>query len=168
MNCDRQKLKQELTVDEGSRRLPYRDTVGKWTIGIGRNLSDVGLSAEERVSIGAPIGVAGPALVAWLGSHPLTDPQIDLLLEHDLDRTIAALERACPWVAQLDEPRSRALCNMAFNLGIGGLLMFHRFLAAMQAHDWAVAAVEAMNSTWATQVGARAQRIARALVLGEL
>ena len=45
MNRDR--LRAQLVLHEGSRLKPYRDTVGKLTIGIGRNLDDVGLSEDE-------------------------------------------------------------------------------------------------------------------------
>ena len=40
-------LVQQLTRDEGIRNKPYVDTVGKVTIGVGRNLSDVGLYPDE-------------------------------------------------------------------------------------------------------------------------
>ena len=40
-------LIKELTRDEGMRLMPYRDTVGKLTIGVGRNLDDVGISLDE-------------------------------------------------------------------------------------------------------------------------
>ncbi len=39
--------KAQLKVDEGSRSKPYRDTVGKLTVGVGRNLDDVGLRDTE-------------------------------------------------------------------------------------------------------------------------
>ena len=41
----------ELIADEGLRLKPYTDTVGKITIGIGRNLTDVGISKEEAYAL---------------------------------------------------------------------------------------------------------------------
>ena len=32
---------------EGCSLVPYRDTLGNWTVGYGRNLTDKGLSREE-------------------------------------------------------------------------------------------------------------------------
>jgi lysozyme len=49
---------------------------------------------------------------------------------------------------------------MAFNLGLGRLRKFRKCLAALEAGDYDEAAAEALNSAWAAQVGARAQRIA--------
>lgn len=40
-------LLSELSRDEGRRLKPYLDTVGKTTIGVGRNLTDVGISEDE-------------------------------------------------------------------------------------------------------------------------
>ena len=42
-----QDLIEDLKRDEGFRSHPYRDTVGKLTIGYGRNLDDVGISERE-------------------------------------------------------------------------------------------------------------------------
>jgi len=51
-------------------------------------------------------------------------------------------------------------------LGIGGLLGFHKMLGACEKGDWATAALEALNSEWARQVGPRAYRISRQLEEG--
>lgn len=49
MNRDR--LKAQLVIDEGLRLRPYRDSVGKLTIGCGRNLDDVGITAAEAMML---------------------------------------------------------------------------------------------------------------------
>ena len=46
----RELLMSMLKRHEGFRAFPYLDTVGKLTIGYGRNLSDVGISIEEAVT----------------------------------------------------------------------------------------------------------------------
>ena len=131
MNIDLLKL--ELTRDEGVRLRPYKDTVGKLTLGIGRNLDDVGISADEA----------------------------DFMLSNDLnERVLPGLRKSLPWYSTLNESRQRVLANMAFNLGIDGLLKFRNMLAACQAGDYNLAANEMLNSTWAKQVGDRAQRLA--------
>lgn len=130
MNIER--MKDELRRDEGERLRPYRCTAGKLTIGVGRNLDDLGISREES----------------------------GYLLENDIGRVMAELDRAVPWWRDLSEVRQRALVNMGFNLGVPRLALFKRMLAALHAGDYAGAATEALSSAWATQVGARAQRIA--------
>lgn len=131
-------LKDQLIRDEGTRLKPYTDSTGHLTIGFGRNLTQVGISLAEA----------------------------ELLLDHDIQRTVADVLAALPWTTGLDPARRDALVNMAFNLGISGLLGFHKMLTACQAGDWATAALEALNSDWARQVGPRAYRLSRQLETG--
>ncbi|MDR8747231.1 glycoside hydrolase family protein [Burkholderia multivorans] len=128
---DRKQLIVELSRDEGRRLKPYVDTVGKTTIGVGRNLTDVGI----------------------------TDAECDLLLSNDIDRTVAWLDRNLSWWRQLDAVRQRVVVNMAFNMG-GSLLTFTNTLAAIKRGDYAAAADGMLASKWASQVGARAKRLA--------
>ena len=48
---------------------------------------------------------------------------------------------------------------MCFNLGAPRLSKFHKFIAAINNSEWIEAAVEMMDSRWANQVGARAERL---------
>jgi lysozyme len=45
------------------------------------------------------------------------------------------------------------LVNMAFNMGIHGLMGFRNNLRLIEAGRWKDAAKEMLNSKWATQVG---------------
>lgn len=126
------KLKSDLELDEGLRLKPYEDTVGKLTIGIGRNLDDVGISEEEA-------------------RH---------MLGNDIEWVVEELDRTMPWWRTMPEPAQRALANMAFNLGLTRLRRFKNMLAALQAGDYRKAADEALDSLWARQVKGRADRIA--------
>lgn len=135
---DAEALKAELERDEGVRLSPYLDTVGKITIGVGRNLDDVGISRDEA----------------------------RYLLDSDIARTVAALDAALPWWSSLDEVRQRVVVNMAFNLGVPGLCEFHHTLADMQAGNYVGAAAAMLASKWAGQVGARAQRLAKMMASG--
>lgn len=124
-------LQEQLIRDEGQRKFPYKDTVGKTTIGVGRNLDDVGLSQDE----------------------------IDLLLTNDIKAARQRLSEHFPWTDALDDVRRSALVAMVFNMGVGGLGGFKNFLAKMQAGDFKGAAQEMLDSRWAEQVGPRAQRL---------
>ena len=75
--------------------------------------------------------------------------------------------RALPWVTQLNEVRQRVLVDMAFNMGIVGLLSFKRTLATIQAGDYQQAATMMLDSRWAGQVGQRAERLAHMMVTGK-
>lgn len=131
-------LQEQLRRDEGLRLKPYRDTVGKLTIGVGRNLDDVGISEEEA----------------------------SLMLFYDIRRAEASLKKALPWVAGMDEIRRAALINLTFNVGIARLLGFKNMLVACQAKNWPGAAAELLDSVYAKQVGDRAKRLAEQLLTG--
>jgi lysozyme len=129
----------ELRRDEGVRLKPYRCTAGKLTIGVGRNLDDVGITPEEA----------------------------DHLLRNDVARVCADLDARLPWWRGLDEVRQRVLVNMGFNLGIAGLLGFKNTLRSVETGDYLGAAQGMLSSKWAHQVGPRAERLALMMRDGE-
>ena len=129
----------ELRRDEGVRYEPYDDTVGVKTVGVGHNL------------MAKPLGLI----------YPLTDAEVDRILALDIADTIEDLDDKLPWWRELSEVRQRALANMAFNMGIGGLLGFRNTLAAIMAGRYDAAAKGMEDSKWARQVGKRAERLAK-------
>ncbi len=136
---DLERLKAELTRDEGLRLKPYKDSVGKVTIGVGRNLDDGGISPAEAQT----------------------------LLEHDIESATAGLDRELPFWRTLDEVRQRVLVNMAFNLGIAKLLGFKHTLSLIETGEYATAADSMLASLWARQVGPRARRLAEMMRTGK-
>jgi lysozyme len=130
-------LKARLSLEEGRKRSIYTDTTGNVSVGIGRNLTGVGVSDDE----------------------------IDLMFTNDIARTTAFLDANLPWWSTLDDVRQSVMVDLAFNMG-GSLLQFHHMLAAVQASDWNTAYSEMLNSTWANQVGQRAQNLARIMLTG--
>jgi lysozyme len=131
MNTER--LVVELTRDEGLRLKPYKCTAGKTTIGIGRNLDDVGITRAEA----------------------------EALCRNDVARVEAELDARLPWWRGLGEVRQRVIANMAFNLGTDGLLKFKNTLRHVEAGEYLAAAQGMLASKWATQVGPRAVRLAQ-------
>lgn len=129
---DRDQLARDLERDEGLRLKPYLDSVGKLTIGIGRNLDDNGI----------------------------TEAEARLMLDHDADVSLADLDRNAAWWRSMPEPAQRGLANMAFNMGWPTLSGFRNMLAALEQGEYARAADEALDSRWARQVGPRSERIA--------
>jgi len=57
--------------------------------------------------------------------------------------------------------RQGALMNMAFQMGINGVMAFQDTLAKVQASDYAAAADRMLQSKWATQTPERANRLAK-------
>jgi len=133
------KMKQELRRDEGIRLKPYTDSVGKLTIGVGRNLTDNGIS----------------------------DLEADTMLLNDIFDVVNYADMAIPWYRNLSEVRQRAIINMGFNLGVNKLMDFRKMCKALRDKDYELAAEEALDSKWAKQVGKRAERIAEMFRKGE-
>jgi lysozyme len=133
------KLAEQLMIDEGLRLMPYKDTVGKLTIGVGRNIADIGITKEEAM----------------------------FLLKNDIARVDAKVDKHLPWVKEMVQARQDVVLNMAFNLGISRLLLFKNTLAYMKAGDYDAAAQGMLESKWAKQVGARATRLAQMMKTGE-
>lgn len=137
-------LKRDLTADEGVRLLPYNDSKGILTLGVGHNLS-----------------------------KPISMRAAQTILEDDIADTLMDLDRYVPWWQQLDHVRQRALINMCFQLGIGsvsrhtGLLAFERLLTSLRLEDWTGAYRETLDSQYAREVPVRAARIANAFLTGD-
>lgn len=128
-------LREQLILHEGLRLRPYRDTVGKLTIGVGRNLTDKGISAPEAMA----------------------------LLEHDIAETMDGITQALPWTANLPAACQRVLIDVGFNTGLNGLLQFHRTLEAMQKGDYLSAAQYLTESKLAPKRAARLAAMLRSL-----
>ncbi|HEX9879647.1 MAG TPA: hypothetical protein VGB25_05595 [Candidatus Binatia bacterium] len=71
------RLQEMLIRHEGLRLKPYRGTVGKLTIGVGRNLDDAGITRDEALA----------------------------LLRHDIDRVRKEVSAAFPWFGGLNPVR---------------------------------------------------------------
>ena len=131
----RQQLRADLIRDEGWRRHVYLDSLGYATIGFG-------FLVDERRGSGLPKQIAD----AWL--------------DHLIDRKATLLRQRWPAFDEQPEDVQRALLNMSYQLGVGGLLNFRNMLAALEAGDRQEAARQALDSRWARQTPARAQRVA--------
>lgn len=130
-------IEEQLILHEGLRRKPYRCTEGYLTIGVGLNL-DAGITEDEAI---------------WL-------------LQNRLKGIIAQLEQY-DWYTKLDPIRQKVLIDMAYNLGMAGLLKFRRMIAAIELGDYEAAADQMLDSRWARQVKTRADRLAEMMRTGE-
>ena len=136
---DRSLLKDMLEKHEGYERMPYVDTVGKITIGVGWNLTDNGLPDEIILE----------------------------LLEIGIDRAVKLLDDRIPWWRQLDDARQLVLVDMAYNMG-NRLFTFVNTLAAVKRGDYVGAAYGMRSSKWAKQVGKRAEHLAKIMEKGSV
>ena len=125
------RLIKQLKLHEGVEKFPYRDTVGKLTIGVGRNLTDVGLR----------------------------DHEIDLMLDTDIVLVVDEAEQY-HWFEALTDNRKLVVVDMLFNLGKPRFEKFKKMIAALEAANWAEASEQMLTSKWASQVKGRATTLA--------
>lgn len=136
VNIDR--LKEILRDHEGVRNYPYEDTVGKVTIGVGRNLTDNGLSDEE----------------------------VEHLLHTDVTRVLGRCLSLDYW-SSLSDSRRLVVADIVFNIGFTKWSRgFVKANQAIRDKDYKKAAEEMLDSKWARQVGRRAIKLARVMETG--
>jgi lysozyme len=121
-----------MKLHEGIKLMPYMDTKGKLTIGVGRNLHDRGITKDEA----------------------------DMLLENDLRSACIDVELYFPWVGRLSRDRQMVYVNMCFNMGISKLRDFKKMHMATASGDFEAAAKEMLDSSWSRQVGNRSFQLA--------
>ena len=144
---------QRLLIHEGLRLQPYFCSKKKLTIGVGRCLDTNPLTAEEEKVVGD-----------W--RHGITKCSAMYLLRNDIKRIYKELKKELPYFADLDSERQYALIDMAFNLGVYGLLRFKKMLKAIEKGDFKTASKECLDSKYAKEVGVRALRIAKTIENG--
>jgi lysozyme len=124
----------DLVVDEGLITYLYYDSLGFATIGIGT-------CVDQRKGCG------------------ITEEEARYLAMNRVRPLVAALGRNLPHFAGYPHPVRRALMNMAYQLGVSGVMKFQHMLAAIEAGDYNLAADEGMKSAWAAQTPGRAKRV---------
>lgn len=115
---------QLIAKDEDLRLKPYKDTQDNLTIGWGHNLDAKGIS--ENVA--------------------------KLMLMEDVQDAIMECHTKIDFFTALEKNIQYVLVNMAFNMGIGGLLSFTRMLGHLRKKENEEAANELENSLAYTQV----------------
>ena len=128
---DLEKLKAMLRIHEGVRSRPYHDTIGRITVGVGRNLDD----------------------------KPLKPQEIEFMLNGDVADAMADCNKFA-WYSALSDNRQLAVADMMFNLGAEKFEKFTNMIDAIQSGDYDRAADEMLHSRWAWQVGQRAKDLA--------
>lgn len=140
-----------LIEDEGMKEFPYFDCCGKpfrqckcpaqgkLTIGVGRNIEDIGISENEAIA----------------------------LEMNDIKRVNAVVERNFSWFTKLNTPRRVVIMSMVFNIGADGLKGFQKMIKSIESGDFDSASGHMLNSKWAAQVKGRAVRLAQIMKSGQ-
>lgn len=131
-----QVVAEDLKRDEGWVPHAYQDHLGYWTIGYG-------FLIDER---------KGGRLPKHIGNQ---------WLQWEIEQRWRELTDAEPWLDDQPEDVQRALANMAYQLGVSGVLRFRKMLAALRSGDREKAAEEMINSKWHAQTPERCERLAK-------
>lgn len=137
----RENVVRSLRGEEGEVLHEYKDHLGYSTIGIGRLI-------DKRKGGG------------------ITSDEAAYLLGSDVDKVIDQLNKRLPWWTKLDDARKGVLINMAFQMGIDGLLGFKNTLRMIEQGRYTDAANGMMQSLWARQTPARAKRMSEQMRTG--
>lgn len=133
------KLLNFTSANEGYRQFAYSCSAGKQTIGIGFNLDDVGLSAEES----------------------------RVILSMRMTKVDSQLNQLIDGYEILGDVRKIALCDLAYQIGVNGLMKFKKSLALLESHEYEKAADEFLDSRWAKQTPVRAKKVTDMIRTGE-
>ena len=131
-------IKEQIQRDEGYRGSPYKCSEGYWTIGYGRNLE----------------------------TNPMTVDEAGYLLNNDIKEVVHKL-KDIGLVSDVNDPRQAVWVNMAFQLGVSGLLRFKNTLRYYQDGDYESCAHEMLDSKWAKQTSNRAKRMSLQMLTGD-
>jgi lysozyme len=139
------KLVQQLKRHEGFRKFVYEDTTGHWTIGYGRNVEEEGVTEKEA---------------EMMLMNDIEEKRKKLVSEinHKYDDDL--------W-KKLNNARRSVLINMAFNLGVAGLMEFDKMFSYIRDDQYKKASEEMLDSLWAEQVGYRAEELSEQMESGE-
>jgi lysozyme len=131
----------QLKRDEGEVLHAYKDSLGYWTIGIG-----ILIDKEKG-------GGLRPEESEFIFNNRLK------IIERELSARIR-------FFSKLGHVRQGVLLNMAFQMGVNGLLGFKNTLRTIEHGDYKKAAIEMLQSKWATQTPARAKRLSEQMSTG--
>lgn len=132
----------QLRRDEGEVLHAYVDSLGFLTIG-------VGILIDKRKGGG------------------LLPEESEYIFNNRLRLINEALSKRIPWISKLDPARRGVLINMAFQMGVDGLLGFKKTLATVESGHYQKAASDMLGSKWAQQTPARAHRLSHQMRTGE-
>jgi len=133
------KLFEMIKDQEGFVGVPYQDSYGNLTVGYGWNIR----------------------------SRPLSQDQAAYICASQLRDTDAELAKTIPYYAKLDDVRKSVIVDMAFQMGVKGVLLFVNMWQSIKMTDWNTAASDMLNSQWGREFKSRANVLAKMMKTGE-
>lgn len=143
-------LEAELVVEEGNRFLIYDDATGKPIV--------KGTTVVGNVSAGIGLNLM----------IPFAAEELQFMEDFRVERGLKLLA-AYAWFTCQDPVRQVALADLAYNLGVAGLLHWPDFLACMGRRDYPGALAQVVSDAkWVAEVGpTRSTRIENMISTGQ-
>lgn len=85
----------------------------------------------------------------------ITLDQANRIFDLQYNEVAGQARHAVPGIDQDPDNAGAVVCDMIFEMGLGGFMAFHNTIAAMVARNWRAAIAGMKASKWATQVPAR-------------
>ena len=144
---NREKVYEQLKIDEGVVYEIYKDHLGYPTFGVGHLVTPS--DPEQGQEVGTPV----------------SEERVKDCFEKDLDTAINECELLYEegFFVNLPDEVQQILVNMMFNMGRTRLSKFKKMHAAIPDGDWKEAAKEGRDSRWHKQVTNRAERLMKRL-----
>ena len=120
-----------IKISEGFRSKVYKCTEGYDTIGYGFAIKD--LELDEDIC--------------------------DMILERQVAKLVERREKNLPYLPSLPKDAQDVLIEMAYQMGVSGLLKFKKTLMYVESKDYKDASVEMLDSRWAKQTPNRAKKL---------
>ena len=134
---DMSRLLESVKKHEGYRNRVYLDSLGKRTVGYGH------LCVEDH----------------WEDNREYTVPELERVLEADLNNAIQGAEELCGDCPDLRDQAREIIVEMVFQLGKTGVSKFRNMWKALKVPDYPTAAKEMLDSRWAKQTPNRAKEM---------
>jgi GH24 family phage-related lysozyme (muramidase) len=131
--------KKMIIKHEGIRDMPYKDSLGLWTVGVGHLIGD-GKSLPPEYN------------------RKFTQAEIMKMFDDDFHHHAKAAEKI-PGYSKANAAGQGALIDLTFNMGNSWYKKWPNFCKKLAAGDFKGAADELAGSKWAQQVKSRAQTI---------
>lgn len=143
---DKVKLLDIITREEGYRDKPYHCSENYPTIGVGLRIGPKGASLDNY-TFTMDQATAQAAMLDKIG-------QILIKLNGQ------------KWFKSLNPARKSIIISMCYQMGFNGVMRFKKMISAIGQGEYIVAGREMLDSRWAKQTPARAQRHAEVMRTG--
>lgn len=137
-----------LQFEEGYRETAYHCSEGYPTIGIGTKIGPKGADLSNY-------------------TFKVSETLARCMLNEEVQGIRDSLVKFS-WYRNLDEDRQIIIKSMCYQMGVSGVLKFKKMIAALEKQDYSEASRQALDSRWAKQTPARAERHAAVIGWGDL